>query len=237
MQVSRLEKSVSFASFHLRSPAVIFLLLAFYLVNGIYYLRQTSVTFDEVGHFQFGIRILKGSTSREGEPTVLNSKMPATALNGLPRAAEQLIHPGLKKTDFGFADLHRGRYITLLVSLLTGLYVYRWSRLLYGEMAGLFSLFLFSFCPNCLAYAVLVGTDAYAALALLAVSYHLWRFIQTRKNTDFLIFSFCTGTAQLMKQSLFHLYIIIPLVLTIYFLATGRHRINLGYVLKMTGIF
>src|SRR5579871_6472995 len=110
-------------------------LLILYLANGIVYLNRQSITYDEGGHFNFGVRILKGSTSREGDPTVTNSKMPVSALNALPRAFEQLFHRHLKKTDYGQSDIIHGRYITLLVSLLIGVYVFLWSRELYGEKA------------------------------------------------------------------------------------------------------
>jgi len=213
-----------FADIHPRIFVVV--LLAVYLLNGIFYLQRQSITFDEGSHLDFGIRILKGSTSREGDPAVLNSKMPVSALNALPRAVEQLLHPGLKRTDQGVADILHGRYITLLVSILIGLYVYKWSRDLYGERAGLFSLFLFVFCPNCLAHAGLVTTDTYSVLLLLTVMYYLWKYLSEGGRRNFLLFCVLTGVAQLAKQSLFHLYVLLPCLLLLYFLCIKKRSIN-----------
>lgn len=199
--------------------------MTIYLVNGILYLRRQSITYDEPGHLNYGVRVLKGSTSRDGDPAILNSKMPVSALNALPRAVEQLRHPGLVKHDNGEDDILHGRYITLFVSLLTALFVFRWSRELYGDAAAVFSLFLFVFCPNCLAQAGLVTTDAYAVLLLLLVLYYLWRYCTAGRDSDFLLFCLFTGIAQLVKQSLFHLYVILPCLLLIHHFTTDpAHR-------------
>lgn len=219
------------------SYILVSILFIIYLFNGLFYLRQQSPAYDEYGHLNFGIRIIRGNTSRSGDPTILNSKMPVSALNALPRAFEQLLVSGLKKTDNGFSDLMHGRYVTLLLSILTGLYVYWWSRDLYGEKAGIFSLFLFVFCPNCLAHAILVTTDSYSAFFLIAVLYHLWKYTMTGLDKDFLIFSAWTGAAQLVKQSLFHLYILIPLLLVIHLLAGADRRVSVKKVLWQTGVF
>ena len=214
----------------------VILLLLFYLVNGIIYLNRQSITFDEGGHLLFGVRVLRGSTSRVGEPYIMNSKMPVSALNAVPRAVEQLLHPHLKKTDNGVSDIMHGRYVTLFVSLLTGIYVFKWSREWYGDRAGLFSLFLFVCCPNCLAHAGLVTTDAYAVLLLLLVLYYLWKYLSLGRNRDFVLFCVLTGVAQLVKQSLFHLYVIIPLLLFCWWLASDRRpAIGWNGVIKLGG--
>lgn len=213
------------------------LLLFTYLVNGIFYLQQQSITSDEPDHMSFGVRMLKGSTQRTDRPE-FNSKMPVSALNALPRAFEQLLNRHLKKTDDGVSDIINGRYVTLFFSILIGVFVFKWAKELYGKRAGLFSLFLFAFCPNCMANAGLVTTDTYSVLALLLVLYYLWKYLSGGRNRDFLLFCIFTGISQLTKQSLFHLYVIIPCLLTAhYFLTTPRPRIHWKPLLSKIGLF
>ncbi len=90
--------------------------------------------------------------------------MPVSVLNILPRAAEQLINPRLKRTTGVLDDIRMGRYITLFISIGTLLLVFKWASELYGKKAGLFALFIMSLCPNSLANAGLVTTDSYSAL-------------------------------------------------------------------------
>jgi len=211
-------------------------LLAVYLINGLFYLPRQSITYDEASHFAFGVRMLKGSTQRTDRQD-FNSKMPVSALNALPRAFEQLTDRHLKKTDDGVSDIMHGRYVTLFLSLLIGIFVFKWASELYGERAGLFSLFLFVFCPNCLAHAALVSTDTYSVLMLLLVMYYLWRWLSLGAGRDFILLCVFTGVAQLVKQSLFHLYVIIPCLLLLWFFLSGRRKVPWRPLLIKAGVF
>src|SRR5689334_5343728 len=122
-------------------------LFTVYLVNGIVAINFNSVASDETDHLSYGSRLLKGHPEKIN-PYEDGSTMPISALNALPRAVEQVLHPGLVKTDGGLSDAIRGRYISLLICLLAGVFVFKWSKEIFGETAGLFSLFLFVFCPN-----------------------------------------------------------------------------------------
>ena len=196
------------------------LLILFYLANGIQYLQSQSITSDEHSFFDYAKRYVTGHPERI-HPTTDNSKMPVSVLNIVPRAVEQLVHPGLKKNDWGASDIIMGRYITLLISIITLLLVFKWSTELYGSKAGLFALFLMSFCPNNLANAGLVTTDSYSVLFLLATMYFLWKFCRLKTNRYFLLFCFTIAASQLVKQSLFHLYIITPVCICIYYTVNG----------------
>ena len=123
---------------------LVLVLFIFYLINGVFVIRMNSITSDEMDHWSYGKRILK-MQSQKIYTYDDASAMPITALNALPRAVVQLINPGLQKTDGGVSDIMNGRYVTLLVCLLIGVYIYWWSKELFGEKAGLFSLFLFAF--------------------------------------------------------------------------------------------
>lgn len=180
------------------------LLFAIYLINGILAIPRNSVVYDEMDHWSYGKRILKGQPEKIYTYDDA-SAMPVTGLNAIPRAIEQVLSPNLKKTDGGFSDIMHGRYITLLVCLLTGLFIFSWSKELFGEPAGVFSLFLFVFCPNLNAHATILSTDAYTALFTIASFYYYWKFLKQPTWNYFILFSIVLGLSQLVKQSLTHL--------------------------------
>ncbi len=188
------------------------LILVFYLLNVIFYIRAQSITSDEGSFLYYSVRLLKGHPERI-HPETDNSKMPICVINLLPRVIEQLSHPGLTKTDFGNSDIITGRYITMLVSIFTILIVFRWSKELYGIWAGVFSAFLISFCPNMLANAGFVTTDSYSMLFLTLTMYCLWKFCNAPSFKYFVLFCFCISLSQLVKQSLTYLYTLVPLCL------------------------
>lgn len=198
-----------------KQTIILLLLIVLYLVNGIFSINALSITADEGSHLAFGIKILKGDPARTN-PEKDNSKMPVSVLNTIPRAAEQVFANNLSKNDYGVSDTIKGRYITLLFSVLIILLVFNWSRKLYGANAGLFSAFLFVLCPNNMANAVLVTTDTYSVFFLLATMYFLWRYCNSKNNKDFICFAVMLALSQLVKQSLFHLYILAPLCLLVY---------------------
>jgi len=201
---------------------VLGILVCFYLINGISYLQYQTITSDEASFYNYAVRFLKGQPERI-YPDVDNSKMPVCVLNTLPRIAEQLSQPEKVKEDGGVSDIMHGRYITLIISVFTLLYVFKWAHDLYGERAGIFASFLFSICPNNLSNAGLVTTDAYSVLFLVATLYHAWKFCKNRSTANFFILSFCVALSQLVKQSLFHLYVLLPLCITVFCLV---HRIR-----------
>jgi 4-amino-4-deoxy-L-arabinose transferase-like glycosyltransferase len=194
----------------------LFLLISFYVVNGICYLRSQSITSDEGSFYTYAVRYLKGRPDRI-VPVSDNSKMPVTVLNTIPRLAQQAFSQTKIKDDGGVSDIMHGRYITLIVSVLTIVLVFIWSSELYGQRAGLFSAFLMSVCPNHLANAGLVTTDAYSVLLLLATMYFMWKYCTTESNRHFILFSLAIALSQLVKQSLFHLYILAPFCMSVFF--------------------
>lgn len=186
-------------------------LFAVYLINGFIAIPKNSVTYDEMDHWSYGKRILMRKTDKI-YPYDDASAMPISGVNAIPRAIQQLSNPGLLKTDGGFSDIMNGRYVTLLVCLLTGFFIYRWSKELFGENGGLLSLFFFVFCPNLNGHGLLLTTDAYTALATVATCYFYWKFIKQSGWKYFIAFSICIGLAQIVKYSMLHLIIFLAAV-------------------------
>ena len=186
-------------------------LFAGYLINGLIAIPLNSVTYDEMDNWSYGKRILMRKTDKVyiyDDAGV----MPICGLNALPRAVQQLANPGLLKTDGGFSDINNGRYVTLIICLLTGFFIYRWSKELFGENGGLLSLFLFVFCPNLNGHGILLNMDAYAALITVATAYFYWKFIKMSGWKYFLAFSISFAIAQITKYSMIHLFFFFGMV-------------------------
>lgn len=214
-------------------------LFVVYLVNGLIAIPDNSVTFDEMDHWSYGKRILKIQPEKI-YPFDDASAMPVTGFNAIPRAIEQLRNPDLLKTDGGFSDIMNGRYVTLFICLLIGLFVYKWSADLFGEKAGLFSLFLVVLCPNINAHTTLLTTDAYTALLTVSTFYFFWKFITDSRWKSFILFSVSLGAAQLVKQSLLHLFIIFFIVSLVILVQRGtwkkNFKKNLGRVVVLISL-
>ena len=196
------------------------LLFLAYFINGIIAIPRLSITYDEGDNLSYGIRFVKKHPEKV-KPFDDASTMPMLAFNALPRAIEQLQNPDLKKNDDGFSDIISGRYFTLFLSAFIGLFILRWSSELYGKAAGLFSLFLFVFCPNINANAVLVTTDALSCLFTVSTAYYFWKLMCRGSWKYVLLFSISIALAQLAKQSLTHLLIIF-FFLSIIFIAKNK---------------
>jgi 4-amino-4-deoxy-L-arabinose transferase-like glycosyltransferase len=201
-------------------------LFTVYLVNGLIAIPKNSVTYDEMDHWSYGKRILMRKTDKI-YPFDDASAMPISGVNAIPRAFQQLKNPGLLKTDGGFSDIMNGRYVTLIICLLTGFFIYIWSKQLFGENGGSLSLFLFVFCPNLNGHGILLTTDAYTALFTVSTAYFYWKFIKKSGWKYFLAFCISLALAQIVKYSMIHLYVILAIVS--FFVLIKRKTIFTGF--------
>jgi len=197
---------------------IISLLILGYACIQSYCIQQLTINYDEGLFAYYGATILKLQGNKD--IVKFDSKLPITALNMLPRAVEQLFHPGLKRPD-SYIDIMRGRYISLLATIILALVIYHWSGLLYGKKAGIFSLIIFLLCPNFLAHGVFVSSDIFACLFMTSSFYFLWRFSKSGRAKHFLLAGLFVGMAEISKFSMVHLLILFPaLLLTMYFFRT-----------------
>ncbi len=180
--------------------------LLVYVIVQVYCIQTLSLNYDEGSFAAYGASLLKG----EGNKDIVKfeSKLPVTALNMIPRAIQQVIHPGLKKASID-EDVIMGRYMSLLATVLLALAVYRWSRLLYGNQAALLSLFLFIACPNFLAHGIFVSSDIFAALFMTLCFYYCWQYYRERRTADFIWFSLFAAFAVVSKFSMLHIYLLV----------------------------
>lgn len=207
--------------------------MVLYVCIQSYSLQQLTTGYDEGLFAYYGATILKWQGNKD--IVKFDSKLPITALNMLPRAVEQLFHPGLTKPDASI-DIMRGRYVSLLAAVLLALLVYNWSAELYGQPAALLSLLVFLLCPNFLAHGVFVSADIFACLFMTGSFYFLWKFGNSGQMLHFFLASLSVAVAQLSKFSMVHLFILFPVIVTIAFL-TGNRQLRMGRLVKLLFIF
>lgn len=204
-------------SIRVQNLAAIILLL-FFLVISIMSIQGKSRTYDEADHLRYGLNILNGDSTRFDD-----SKMPVTLWNALPTKIAGYLPETRLKTNL--EKLNTARLMTTLFSMAVGFMVFLWSRKLYGFIPALVSLGLYVFDPNIIAHSQLVTTDIYGMGVVLFCCYWLWRFANSRKWQDGLIFAVVLGLAQLAKYTAVSLY---P-VLAITFLISDLPRLQAVY--------
>jgi hypothetical protein len=202
---------------------IVFLFLSFFLLLSVGSVRTKSLTYDEPYHYQYGMNILDGNSTRFDD-----SKMPFSAWNALPAKIASYLSAGVLKDNL--EKMVAARLMTTLFSLLIALMVFYWSRKLYGFIPGIISLGLYLLDPNIIAHSQLVTTDIYVTGMILLCSYWLWKFANSRRWQDGLMFSIMLALAQLAKYTAVSLY---P-VLAFIFLAYDGPRI-IGVVRKERG--
>lgn len=141
--------------------------------------------------------------------------------------------------DFGFTLMYKmnnnanlmlllGRLPMLLIMLLLGFYVFKWSRELFGSTAGLISLFLYSFSPTFLAHGRFVTTDVAAAAAIFIASYYFIRWLKEPSAKNLIIAGLVFGLAQLAKFSVFLLVILFIFIVIVWIYLKTREAKNMG---------
>ncbi len=183
-------------------------MLLFFLIIGALSVRNQSVTYDEPYHYQYGLNVFTGNSTRFDD-----SKMPFSALNALPAGVARTLPDGFLKENL--AKLYPARLMTLLFSMVAGFIVFHWSRKLYGPIPGLISLALYTLDPNLIAHSQLVTTDIYITGMILFCAYSLWKFASTGKTADGVIFAVLLGLAQLAKYTAVSLYLLLPIALLV----------------------
>ena len=206
---------------------IILIMLFIYSAIQIYCINQLSINYDEGSFASYGTSLLK--FQREKDVMRYESKLPVTALNMIPRAIEQVLHPSLKRSwPESAVDIIRGRYISLFVSLLLGILIFQWSKELYNEKTASFVLLLYLICPNFLAHGIFVSSDIFACFFMTLSLYYLWNFFLHGKRKYFVFMSIATGLAEISKFSMIHLFLIIPLlsILTWAYTSGNKSFIN-----------
>lgn len=188
---------------------VVFALMLFFLGLSLFSAVGKSLTVDEPYHYQYGMNLLNGDSNRFDD-----SKMPFSLWNALPAKIASYLPDGVLRSNLEKMITARG--MTILFSLVVALMVFYWSRQLYGLVPAFMSLGLYIFDPNIIAHSQLVTTDIYITGMVLFCSYWLWKFANSRKWQDGLMFATLLGLAQLAKYTAVSLYPLFGIALLVY---------------------
>ena len=211
-----------------KHTVIVILLLALFTFQSLVSLSVKSATFDEVQYFGIG-KYLITDHKWDIMGAILHPPL-SYYLNAIPLL---FVHEDTSVWQYevadrnleflGSIDYYRGqkllsspenrsdrlliasRLMTLLVSILLGVYVYRFSMLLFGATGGVISLFLFTFCPNMLAFSGICVPDMPVTVFSLISVYYLWRSVDDEKILSSLLAGLFLGFALLSKFTAFQL--------------------------------
>jgi hypothetical protein len=151
------------------------------VVLAVWGAARQSVTFDENFHLPAGVlEVARGELDVSTvNPPLVKALGGLAALVAGARVPPPEAMPTLEQGDVGMAfharergslpaRLLRARLVTVLLSVLLGLVVWRWSRRLWGPRGALVSLGFYAFAPEALAHAGVMTMDVPTALGFTA---------------------------------------------------------------------
>lgn len=109
-----------------------------------------------------------------------------------------------------------GRMGPILVMILLGFYVFKWSREEFGDKTALMALTLYAFSPTILAHGRFITTDVGAAAGIFISLYYFVRFLRDKTPKNFTFASLFFGLAILAKFSTFLLIPFLGLLALLY---------------------
>ncbi len=160
-----------------------------------YSAKVHSPTWEEVGHLGAGIshwQLGRFELYSVNPPLVRTIAAAPVALLSKPKVEWDYYRsdPSLRSEVFvgrhlielngadSFRHFFYARLAVLPIALLGGLLCFLWGRDLFGPVAGLLAMTLWTFSPNVLAYGSVITPDLAAAVALLGSSYLFWRWLK-----------------------------------------------------------
>ena len=176
-------------------PILATLLIGLMLTLAIISMRQESAIMDEVAHIPAGYSYLTQRDMRlnpEHPPLLKDlSAIPLLFIKDInfPSDLKSWKDEINSQWDFGFNFLYNSgndadkiifwaRIPMLLLLILTGLILYKWTKELYGKWPALMAIFLFSFSPTFIAHGRYVTTDVGAAFGFFISIYFFVKYVQ-----------------------------------------------------------
>ena len=103
----------------------------------------------------------------------------------------------------------------LVFFIFSATIIFIWTRKMYGNLAALLALFLFSFSPTVMAHSRFVTTDMPALFGILLATYFFIKYLENPTKKHFWLAGIVFGIAQLTKYSVFLLvpfFIVISII-------------------------
>lgn len=142
-------------------------------------------------------------------------------------------HWGLAQWSFGDRFLFQegndpdaitfvARLPIILIALLLGYMIFRWTRELAGTLAGLFALLLYAADPNIIGHSHYVTTDIGIAAFIFFSAYFFVRFLKDPSWTNVVLSGLFLGLANLAKFSAVILFPLFGLLVILYALSKPK---------------
>ncbi len=212
--------------------AIVGIILAFILVVSALNAWRDSAIFDETAHIPAGYSYLTMRDARLNpeHPPLLKDlaalplvfmrlnfdtaqKFWTTDINGQWEAGHNLFWQTGNNPD---QIIFWARIPMVLLSLLFGWFIFKWTKELAGILGGLLALTLYAFDPNILGHNHFVTTDLGIAGFMMISFYYFLRFIKDPTWKNAAIGGFFLAVVQLTKFSSILLFPIFGLVAIIY---------------------
>jgi 4-amino-4-deoxy-L-arabinose transferase-like glycosyltransferase len=155
--------------------------------------RRNSAVIDELGHIASGVACWQKAyfyLYHENPPLVrMLTALPVLAADPVTDYSRAQRGPGFRSEwsvgrDFMFANegryhelVCRARYVVVVLSVLGGWLLFRWSAHLFGNAGSLVATSLWAFNPNVLAHGSVATTDMGATVAGLVAAHAYWRYL------------------------------------------------------------
>jgi len=210
---------------------IVIILLLFLFINCLSFVISKSPTYDEPIYISDGFIYLK-----EADIEWMTEHPPLMKeLLALPLLFMKVWNPfddlNIKK-DVGiwlFAEqffsgndfqkmVTASRIVVIFLSIILGIYLFIWSKELWGDIGGLLSLFLYCFCPNVLAYSSIATLDLGTAGFSFIYFYYLYRLLKSHKKIFIIPAGIFLGFALLSKFTSFLLIIITIFLMLLKFI-------------------
>lgn len=212
------------------SNCIVLIILGLILNISIIVSSQESTTMDEQAHIPSAYTYVKYNDMRlnpEHPPLLkdlagiplqfLNVKFPTddpgwtNGINEQWTLGNKFIH-----SNDADAVIFWSRFPIILITLLLGFFIYKWTRELAGAAAGLLALVLYAFDPNILGHNHYVTTDLGIAAFIFISFYYFIKFIKNPSWKNTILAGIFLGLAELAKFSAVLLFPFFALIIVIY---------------------
>ncbi|EKD46472.1 MAG: hypothetical protein ACD_67C00226G0002 [uncultured bacterium] len=217
---------------------IVCVILGLMFTVSVFNAKNDSATFDEIAHIPAGFTYIQEQDMRLNpeHPPLLKDLigLPLVFLNlnfdknndfwtgeNLPRiwddgqwwAGKHLLYGAGNDAD---KILFWSRLPIIIISILLGLFLFKWGKEIAGTLGGLFVLVLYAFDPNILGHNHYVTTDIGIAAFLTFFFYYFLRFIKDPSWKNVIVGGIFLGLLNLVKFSSLMAYPILGLVLLSY---------------------
>ncbi|HEB01515.1 MAG TPA: glycosyltransferase family 39 protein, partial [Candidatus Portnoybacteria bacterium] len=201
-------------------------------------MRDDSAIMDEVAHTPAGYSYLTQKDAR------LNPEHPPLIkdLSAIPLLFMDLNFPSEHKAwqedvngqwSFGFYFLYQSgndadqilfwsRIPMILLMLLLGFYIFKWTRELFGRSVALLVLFLYSLSPTIITHGRFVTTDLAVAAGIFIATYYFIKYLQNPSKKNLLLAGIVFGLALLTKFSAFLLVPFFFFLIIVWLILKGK---------------